>query len=374
MHWYWYGWMEATRGNTITARPLLTQALQLHRQSQSPMGMAWALSIMHILERESGNYQTAYAYRYESLEYSQITRCSRGIAITHENLREIADSLYDHERGLMHSQLQLEVSLAAGLTVLGIRAYAALCQTSLLIGKYQETRGYADAGLELARTTCANEEELSRCEMLCVYGETMLLFGELKRAEQVLREVLAIDQKLGEQRMVLLDLMPLADLMLIQGDWQHVQKYCADALIVAETIGLWGWTPRIYRTRGRAALRAGDLTSACADLRESLHRFGDRNERHIRGGLANAFAELALVLGNAELATQLWGYQRAILEQTRMTFAPIWVPQRAQYLADCLSRLGDDLFEQNLHTGQMLTWDQVVAQVEVLLNAHNMLK
>jgi predicted ATPase/class 3 adenylate cyclase/DNA-binding XRE family transcriptional regulator/predicted negative regulator of RcsB-dependent stress response len=355
----WYGWMEATRGQHAQARPLLERAQTLHRRIGSPHGIAWLLSMLHTLAREEGNYPVAYELRRESLDIMETLRSPRGIAITHENLREIAILMWEHERALAHSHEQLAVSLAAGLTVPAIRAYAALSATSLVIGLESDALAYAERGLELARATCANDEELSRTEMLATYAETLLAVGRLDEAESILHEVLAIDEVLQEQRMILIDHELLGDVMLARRNFEAARTRYTEAIVIAERIGLWNWAAHMLRMRGLAAIRVGNPEVGIVDLRESCSRLGEQINLIGQANIAGAFGEYALAQGDTERATRLFGFSAAVRELTRTQLYPVWRAVRERCLVSCRAALGEAVYTAHWEAGRARTWEEM---------------
>ena len=121
---------------------------------------------------------------------------------------------------------------------------------------------YGDPQASLAayrRAHALDPENIAAIEFI---GQLELIFGNLKAAEDALRQVLDLGRTQEDQRAIAVGYANLGVIAMARGDWEVAVDYFTQALALDEELGRKEGMTQIYANLGAVAFKRGDLLEA----------------------------------------------------------------------------------------------------------------
>ena len=121
---------------------------------------------------------------------------------------------------------------------------------------------YGDPQASLAayrRAHALDPENIAAIEFI---GQLELIFGNLKAAEDALRQVLDLGRTQEDQRAIAVGYANLGVIAMARGDWEVAVDYFTQALALDEELGRKEGMAQIYANLGAVAFKRGDLLEA----------------------------------------------------------------------------------------------------------------
>ncbi|MDB4100709.1 tetratricopeptide repeat protein [Planktomarina temperata] len=121
---------------------------------------------------------------------------------------------------------------------------------------------YGDPQASLAayrRAHALDPENIAAIEFI---GQLELIFGNLKAAEDALRQVLDLGRTQEDQRAIAVGYANLGVIAMARGDWEVAVDYFTQALALDEELGRKEGMAQIYANLGAVAFKRGDLQVA----------------------------------------------------------------------------------------------------------------
>ncbi|MDC1334564.1 tetratricopeptide repeat protein [Planktomarina temperata] len=109
------------------------------------------------------------------------------------------------------------------------------------------------------RAHALDPENIAAIEFI---GQLELIFGNLKAAEDALRQVLDLGRTQEDQRAIAVGYANLGVIAMARGDWEVAVDYFTQALALDEELGRKEGMAQIYANLGAVAFKRGDLLEA----------------------------------------------------------------------------------------------------------------
>ena len=121
---------------------------------------------------------------------------------------------------------------------------------------------YGDPQASLAAYRRAHALDPENIAAIKFIGQLELIFGNLKAAEDALRQVLDLGRTREDQRAIAVGYANLGVIAMARGDWEVAVDYFTQALALDEELGRKEGMAQIYANLGAVAFKRGDLLEA----------------------------------------------------------------------------------------------------------------
>ena len=191
---------------------------------------------------------------------------------------------------------------------------------------------YGDPQASLAayrRAHALDPENIAAIEFI---GQLELIFGNLKAAEDALRQVLDLGQTQEDQRAIAVGYANLGVIAMARGDWEVAVDYFTQALALDEELGRKEGMAMQNGNLGVVAAARDDFDAAVDYFNQALARYEELGRKE---GMAQIYANLGAVAfkrGDLLEARQFW-------VQARGLFAEMGVQPKVALIDESLADL-----------------------------------
>ncbi|MBL6849448.1 MAG: tetratricopeptide repeat protein [Planktomarina temperata] len=191
---------------------------------------------------------------------------------------------------------------------------------------------YGDPQASLAayrRAHALDPENIAAIEFI---GQLELIFGNLKAAEDVLRQVLDLGRTQEDQRAIAVGYANLGVIAMARGDWEVAVDYFTQALALDEELGRKEGMAMQNGNLGVVAAARDDFDAAVDYFNQALARYEELGRKE---GMAQIYANLGAVAfkrGDLLEARQFW-------VQARGLFAEMGVQPKVALIDESLADL-----------------------------------
>lgn len=330
-------------GQTATARPLLSEALEIWRQLDDHQGMATILTSLGWLAVEHNDHGDARRLSDEGFELHSRNGDQRGMALALNNLGWIALYEGDTEKAEETLERSLELrreandrrGVAFGLTNLS--------RVAVQQGRFDRAQELLAEALEIAGDV---QDRLVYHWALTSQGIAALESGDLGRALTILEPLQNVWRELGHRSALAFTLTGLAQILVRLEEPKRAERLLGEALTTWEGIGnRWG-VATIQLVQAELRRHQGDRTAA-ALARQSLALRAQIDDRR---GQAECCEMLALLLASqeAERAARLLGAAEALRSEAGAPLPPF----KQEDIDGLQARLAESLGETGRDTAR----------------------
>jgi non-specific serine/threonine protein kinase len=202
-------------------------------------------------------------------------------------------------------------------------------------------------------------------EVLGDLGQTARLQGDLRRANMLFEESLALAKEQGDLSSVEWSLSNLGHIAHAEGDNNRAERLLEASVRLARELGgkvCMGWSLNFL---GRVAKDQRRYRGAADHLAESLALFRELDYRDAIAFTLEAFAGLATAAGPypaaAVRAAQLFGAAEVLREAIGSPMAPVDRPEYEQDVAAARAHLDEAAFEAAWKEGRAMPLETVIA-------------
>ena len=191
---------------------------------------------------------------------------------------------------------------------------------------------YGDPQASLAayrRAHALDPENIAAIEFI---GQLELIFGNLKAAEDALRQVLDLGRTQEDQRAIAVGYGGLGVISMARGDWEAAGDYFTQALALDEELGRKAGMAMQNGNLGVVAVKRDDFDAAVDYFNQALARYEELGRKE---GMAQIYANLGAVAfkrGDLLEARQFW-------VQARGLFAEMGVQPKVALIDESLADL-----------------------------------
>jgi predicted ATPase len=190
------------------------------------------------------------------------------------------------------------------------RALTAAAALALLQGDYGAATAFAEAGLEVARST-GNPTYVANA--LSNLGAIVLAAGDHDRAGSLLEEAVPLAREAGDDRIAALAINNLGDYALTVGDYARAEPLFEESLALLRARGDTSNIARALFNLGAVALELGRPDDSRARFAEAIARADEAGDKEDLAWCLEGFAGVAAATGDGERAAVLLGAARAVL-------------------------------------------------------------
>lgn len=262
--------LELTTGNYEEAKSLLRESLALKRELGDAQGVAASLANLAIIERDQGSYAEARALQEESLTHRREMGEKQGIALALHGLACI--TLIQGDDALASALLKESLAISEEL---GDQQISAMCLLELAeAARFREDyRGAVTLGEKCVEMLREQGGVLDLGIALHNLGQSLLLRGQIERAEEHIRESLKIRAGLEDKRGIIECLAALGGVATARRESKRALQLFAMVEALSETTGF-----RLYpldraefsRNLDRARAELGEI--AWRSAQEAMRR------------------------------------------------------------------------------------------------------
>ncbi|HEY1617215.1 MAG TPA: tetratricopeptide repeat protein [Streptosporangiaceae bacterium] len=258
----------------------------------------------------------------------------------------------DRPRALRWAAEGLALCQEAGMAYWSAAAWNLQAEAALLAGQPAEALGPVREALDCARQGGDRWNEGYALGTLAAAEGSQ---GNLRAAQDLAQESLAVMRGIDQQWGVARTLLGLGDLNRLRGDTAVARQHYLAALAVLREVDAGPKIARCLASLGRLALDQGDLAQARAYLAQSLELSLAGGSRTGAARGLSGLAALALREGQPGLAVQLAGAVTAVREAAHLPPVP---GSRTQRYLDAAAGLGEQEVARLWARGQAMTADE----------------
>src|SRR5208282_102984 len=243
------------------------------------------------------------------------------------------------------------------------RVLGAAGKFSYFMGRYDESRDYAEACLTLAREI---DDESREAEALRYLGMAESAHGNTTMGGVRLQEALAVLRRQGVKTGLAQVLNSLAGNEYDDGNFGQAELFYQEALVLDREQGNLSCTAINLGNLTEISLRLGMGDRARQMATEGMAIVEQIGRKRAGVALLDTVATLAASFGELELAARLCGANAALAEEMGLRAAP---PDdfTASLLAKAREGLGAAAFAAAESAGRMLTYDEAIAEARAWL-------
>jgi len=201
----------------------------------------------------------------------------------------------------------------------------------------------------------------SLAEILSVFGNFVMLHGDLELAQKRLDEATLLNDQLKD-KIVKGDLLYAHGRMaMIQVEYNQARLYLQEELQITEELGALMGSLWCCTHLGYLALHEGNLIEARDIFTETAHNF--QKDQNVTGVVFSleGMAGLYTAVDRPEIAARLIGWADGMRETIHDTRPLLEQADADQIIAACLAKMGEAAFSDTYDEGQKMTLDEAVA-------------
>jgi DNA-binding CsgD family transcriptional regulator len=202
---------------------------------------------------------------------------------------------------------------------------------------------------------------------LGIAGVAALKAGDLVRARRLFEEQ-RIHALTGDPSLLAHTIMGLGQVAMAMGDLAEAQTWFEEALAVHQSGSGPTGVALGHLYLGQVTLARGDLSRAVASFRESLLVSTGAGALRLAVRAVEGVASVVVILHPAQ-AVRLLGAADAMRESDDVPRDQLEVPCHEQTVATARTKLGDPAFQAAWEAGRHLTWEDVHADIDALVDA-----
>jgi predicted ATPase/class 3 adenylate cyclase/DNA-binding CsgD family transcriptional regulator len=163
-----------------------------------------------------------------------------------------------------------------------------------------------------------------------------------------------------QPELAVVNVIPLAEIALVQGDLTAARRRADDAVSVAQGLHV----TQALVTRARVAIAQDDRDQAERDAHDALNRAAALGGQRIVPDALECLAALAVGTGAHQEAARLFGFAQALRSRTGLVRFKIYDAAYEASVAALREALGDNEFEAVRAEGEALSLDEAIAYTQ----------
>lgn len=361
---------------------VLTKLANTHNYPKDVIGVTENLDVLLLnrlgkffhttamLSEVQGKYGEAKEWYEKSLELRRALRDEKGCANSLNNLGNIAlyQGEYDQALQLYTQSLRLSEKLEDQIAI--TRALHNMGVVASRQGNYIKAQEFFEQDVVVCKQL---NNSYTLAESLHNFGTVMQDQGSFEEAKKLFQESLELREELGDRRGIAHTLNNLATIAVYQEEYAQAEILFKQNLELVQEIE--DNQAYIYYLIGQARLteKLGEYQKAYELVQAGLKLSWELDDKQ---SLAILLEDLAWLLTQAQQLTKascLFGAASELRLRISSPVIPVEVEQYQQRIGQVTEKLGAIEFKQNWLKGTQLSLEQLVTELTVQINPHNLI-